>query len=92
MGVATLLEPISELGSDSVGLEVLFEGLGRLASGDAGREGGSWVVVVVSLGGGVVSLVMIWSRVGIEEEEEGMEREKVRCMICSRDASDCRLE
>lgn len=55
-----MLEPILEVGSDSVGLEAVFEGLGRLASGDAGREGGSWVAVVVSLGGGVVSLVMIW--------------------------------
>jgi hypothetical protein len=41
---------------------VVSEGFGRLARGEAGREGGSWVadVVVVSRGGGVVSLVMIW--------------------------------
>lgn len=31
-----------------------------------------------------------WVRVGIEEDGEVMEGEKVRCMICSRDASDCR--
>jgi hypothetical protein len=46
----------------------VVEVLVRLARGEAGREGGSWVVVVVvSLGGGVVSLVMIWLVVcGIE--------------------------
>ena len=49
---SVVLEPILDVDGSLVGV-----GFGRFARGEAGREGASWVgaVVVMSLGGGVVS-------------------------------------
>ena len=65
MGAVLSVETILDADADVL---VVSEGFGRLARGDAGREGGSWVadVVVVSRGGGVASLVMIWENRDLE--------------------------
>lgn len=55
-------------GVDILSLSVL--GFVRLARGEAGCEGGSWVgAVVVVVGGGVVSLVIVNLNASIERQK-----------------------